>query len=85
MTFLWISLYALGLGLGPIVDAPISLTRGCKAVYLPTLQTFLAFIVGAGLARKILTLIVHLPLPVVELQVRSPALAVCPGRRPLQR
>ncbi|KAI0469323.1 MFS multidrug transporter-like protein [Xylaria cf. heliscus] len=58
VALLGLSLYSLGLALGPVVGAPISETRGRKAVYLITLPIFLLFTAGAGLARNIQSLIV---------------------------
>lgn len=53
VSLLGLSLYALGLALNPIVGAPISETRGRKAVYIITLPLFLLFTAGAGLSRNV--------------------------------
>ncbi|KAI0189894.1 MFS multidrug transporter-like protein [Astrocystis sublimbata] len=57
VSLLGLSFYALGLGFGPIIGAPISETQGRKAVYLITLPLFLLFTAGAGLARNMGSLI----------------------------
>jgi MFS family permease len=76
VAILGLSLFALGLALGPIVGAPISETRGRKAVYLVTLPLFLLFTMGAGLAQNIQTFIIC---RFLSSTVGSPALAVGAG------
>ncbi|RYP19221.1 hypothetical protein DL767_009689 [Monosporascus sp. MG133] len=76
VALLGLSLYALGLALGPVIGAPISETRGRKAVYLITLPIFLLFTTGAGLARNIQTLIIC---RFLSATFGSPALAVGAG------
>ncbi|RYO74737.1 hypothetical protein DL766_004177 [Monosporascus sp. MC13-8B] len=76
VALLGLSLYALGLALGPVVGAPISETQGRKAVYLITLPIFLLFTTGAGLARNIQTLIVC---RFLSATFGAPALAVGAG------
>ncbi|KAI1324962.1 MFS multidrug transporter-like protein [Xylariaceae sp. FL0255] len=71
-----LSLYALGLGLGPLVGAPISETKGRKAVYLITLPIFLAFVAGAAVSKNIQTFIA---LRIFAAIFGSPALAVGAG------
>ncbi|KAI1347664.1 MFS multidrug transporter-like protein [Xylaria sp. FL0043] len=76
VSLLGLSLYALGLALGPVVGAPISETRGRKAVYLITLPLFLLFTAGAGLSMNIQTFII---LRILSSTFGSPALAVGAG------
>jgi MFS family permease len=76
VALLGLSLFALGLAVGPILGAPISETRGRKAVYLVTLPLFLLFTVGAGLAQNIQTFIIC---RFISSTVGSPALAVGAG------
>jgi MFS family permease len=76
VALLGLSLFALGLALGPVLGAPISETRGRKAVYLVTLPLFLLFTMGAGLAQNIQTFIIC---RFLSSTVGSPALAVGAG------
>ncbi|KAI0903027.1 MFS multidrug transporter-like protein [Ustulina deusta] len=76
VALLGLSLYALGLALGPVIGAPISEIHGRKAVYLITLPIFLLFTAGAGLAGDIQTLIV---LRFLSGIFGSPSLAVGAG------
>jgi MFS family permease len=76
VALLGLSLYALGLALGPVIGAPISETQGRKAVYLITLPIFLLLTAGAGLAKNIQTFIV---LRILSSTFGSPALAVGAG------
>lgn len=76
VSLLGLSLYALGLALGPVIGAPISETRGRKAVYIITLPIFLLFTAGAGLSRNIQSFII---LRFLSSTFGSPALAVGAG------
>jgi MFS family permease len=76
VALLGLSLFALGLALGPIIGAPISETQGRKAVYITTLPIFLLFTMGAGLARNVQTFIVC---RFLASTFGSPALAVGAG------
>ena len=53
-----LSLYVLGLALGPIISAPISETFGRRAVYLYTFPPSLLFTLGAGFSPNFGTLLV---------------------------
>jgi MFS family permease len=55
---LGVSLYSIGLALGPVIGAPISETRGRKAVYGLTLPVFLLFTIGCGLSKNITSLLI---------------------------
>ncbi|KAI9690933.1 MAG: hypothetical protein M1822_008553 [Bathelium mastoideum] len=76
VALLGLSLFALGLALGPVIGAPISETRGRKAVYLTTLPVFLLFTMGAGLAKNIEIFIIC---RFLSSTFGSPALAVGAG------
>ena len=56
--FLPLSLFTLGLALGPVMGAPISETLGRRAVYLGSFPPFFLFTMGAGLAQNFGTLLV---------------------------
>ncbi|RPB02671.1 MFS general substrate transporter [Choiromyces venosus 120613-1] len=56
--FLPLSLYSLGLAFGPVLGAPISETKGRRAVYLGTFPISLLFSVGAALSQNFGTLLV---------------------------
>ncbi|KAI1127289.1 MFS multidrug transporter-like protein [Nemania abortiva] len=71
-----LSLYPLGLALGPVIGAPISEIQGRKAVYLITLPIFLLFTAGAGLSRNIQSLIIF---RFLSGMFGSPSLAVGAG------
>jgi MFS family permease len=53
-----ITLYVLGLGVGPIVYSGLSETYGRRAINLISMPLCMLFIMGAGLARNITTLLV---------------------------
>ena len=76
VALLGLSLYALGLALGPIIGAPISETQGRKAVYVTTLPIFLLFTMGAALSRNAAVFIVC---RFLSAMFGSPALAVGAG------
>ncbi|KAI0022808.1 MFS multidrug transporter-like protein [Xylariomycetidae sp. FL0641] len=76
VSLLGLSLYALGLALGPVVGAPVSETQGRKAVYIVTLPLFLVFTAGAGATQNIQTLIIC---RFLSATFGSPALAVGAG------
>ncbi|GKU03289.1 polyamine transporter 4 [Fusarium langsethiae] len=51
-----LSLYNLGMACGPLVGAPLSETYGRKTVYVATTPIFLAFLLGSGFTRDIVSL-----------------------------
>ncbi|KAJ3527657.1 hypothetical protein NM208_g10592 [Fusarium decemcellulare] len=53
-----LSLYNLGMACGPLVGAPLSETYGRKTVFVATTPIFLAFMVAAGFAKSITTLVI---------------------------
>jgi MFS family permease len=53
-----LTLYTLGLAIGPLFIAPLSETLGRRPIYIGTLTTFLAFIAGSGAANNFVTLLV---------------------------
>ena len=53
-----ISLYTLGLALGPIIAAPLSELFGRRIVYLITMPLLCIFSAGAGCAQNIQTVII---------------------------
>jgi MFS family permease len=53
-----LSLYNLGLSLGPIIGAPLSEKYGRKAVYTVNTPIFILFMVGAGVSNSISSLII---------------------------
>jgi len=53
---LGLSMYVVGLGLGPMFSAPLSEVFGRKMVYFVNLPIFMLFTMGAGLAKNIQTL-----------------------------
>ncbi|KAI5776546.1 major facilitator superfamily domain-containing protein [Geopyxis carbonaria] len=55
---LGLSMYVIGLGLGPMFSAPLSEVFGRKVVYFVNLPIFLLFTMGAGLANNLETLVV---------------------------
>jgi MFS family permease len=55
---LGVSMYVIGLGLGPMFSAPLSEVFGRKMVYFVNLPIFMLFTMGAGLAQNIETLCV---------------------------
>jgi MFS family permease len=58
VALLGLSLFVLGLGLGPLILAPLSEQYGRVIVYQISLIFLLAFTAGAGCARNIETLLV---------------------------
>jgi MFS family permease len=58
VALLGLSLFVLGLGLGPLVLAPLSEQYGRLIIYQTSLLFLLAFTAGAGFARNIETLLV---------------------------
>lgn len=58
IALLGLSLYAIGIALGPLVAAPLSELYGRRNVYLTTLLFLLAFTAGAGAAQNIQTLLI---------------------------
>ncbi|RPA78651.1 MFS general substrate transporter [Ascobolus immersus RN42] len=58
VALLGISMYVIGLGLGPMMGAPLSEVFGRKMVYFVNLPIFLLFTMGAGLAQNIETLVI---------------------------
>lgn len=55
---LGLSFYTLGLGLGPILTAPLSEGHGRKPVYLISSPLFMLFTLGAGFAKSFATVCV---------------------------
>jgi MFS family permease len=53
-----LSLYTLGLGIGPLVAAPLSEIYGRRIMYWSSIPLLLAFTAGAGAAQNIETLII---------------------------
>ncbi len=53
-----LTLYVLGLALGPVIAAPISETYGRSIVYKITAPLFLLFILGAGFSKSLGSLLV---------------------------
>lgn len=53
-----LSLYNLGMGLGPVIGAPLSEMYGRKTVFVATTPVFVAFMLGAGFSEDIISLIV---------------------------
>ncbi|KAF4334780.1 polyamine transporter 4 [Fusarium beomiforme] len=51
-----LSLYNLGMACGPLVGAPLSETYGRKTVYVATTPIFLAFLLGSGFTKDIISL-----------------------------
>ncbi|KAM0563131.1 hypothetical protein ACHAPJ_000845 [Fusarium lateritium] len=51
-----LSLYNLGMACGPLVGAPLSETYGRKTVYVATTPIFVAFLLGSGFAKNIVSL-----------------------------
>lgn len=49
---LGLSLYTLGLGVGPIISAPLSENYGRKLVYLGSAPIFMLFTLGAGFSKS---------------------------------
>ncbi|RPB20449.1 MFS general substrate transporter [Terfezia boudieri ATCC MYA-4762] len=58
VALLGLSLYVCGLGLGPMLSAPLSEVFGRRIVYLVNLPIFLLFILGAAEAKNIQTLLI---------------------------
>lgn len=58
VALLGLSLFVLGLGLGPLVLAPLSEQYGRLIIYQTSLLFLLAFTAGAGFAQNIETLLV---------------------------
>ncbi len=53
-----LTMYVLGLGLGPMVSAPVSETFGRRAVYIFLFPPSLLFTLGAGFAQNLGTLLI---------------------------
>ena len=53
-----LTLYTLGLAIGPLFIAPLSETLGRRPIYIGTLTVFLAFIAASGAANNFATLLV---------------------------
>lgn len=58
VAILGLSIYTLGIGIGPLVSAPLSEIIGRRPIYLGTLVLLLAFEAGASAAQNIETLLV---------------------------
>ncbi len=77
VALLGLTLYTLGIALGPTVSAPLSEMFGRRPVYLITLVFLLAFTAGAGCAQNIQTLLICRFLAGTG---GSGAIAICAGR-----
>ena len=53
-----LSLFVLGLAIGPVLAAPISETRGRSIVYKISMPLYMLFILGAGLSNSLAGLLV---------------------------
>ena len=53
-----LTLYVLGLALGPVIAAPISETYGRSVVFKVTAPVFMIFLVGAGFSKSLSSLLV---------------------------
>jgi MFS family permease len=71
-----LTVYTLGLGLGPIISAPLSEKHGRKIVYMTSSPIFMLFTLGAGFSKSLASLIICRFLAGVT---GSPALAVGAG------
>jgi MFS family permease len=58
VSLLGLSLYTLGLGLGPVLAAPLSESYGRRVVYLGTYPIFLLFVLGCGLSSNVQSLMI---------------------------
>jgi MFS family permease len=54
---LGLSLYTLGIAIGPLISAPLSEIFGRRPIYIVTLAVLSMFVAGAGVAQNIETLI----------------------------
>jgi MFS family permease len=73
---LGLSLYTLGLGLGPTVTAPLSEGHGRRIVYLVSSPIFMLFTLGAGFSKTFYSLAIC---RFFAAMAGSPALAVGAG------
>jgi MFS family permease len=73
---LGLSMYVIGLGLGPMFSAPLSEVFGRKMVYFVNLPIFTIFTIAAGLAGNMATLAICRALAGI---FGGPALAVSAG------
>ncbi|KAF1972765.1 MFS general substrate transporter [Bimuria novae-zelandiae CBS 107.79] len=76
VALLGLTLYTFGLGLGPIIAAPLSERYGRRIVYLISGPVFMLFILGAGFSKTFASFLVCRLLAGV---MGSPALAVAGG------
>jgi MFS family permease len=53
-----VTVYTLGLALGPVISAPLSETHGRKIVYLTSIPISMLFTLGAGFSKSFASLIV---------------------------
>lgn len=58
VSILALSLFVLGLAVGPMIAAPISETYGRSVVYKVSASTFMLFILGAGFSESLASLLV---------------------------
>ena len=58
LAILPLSIYTVGLALGPLIGAPLCETLGRKVVFLTTTPIFAAFTLGAGFSQSIAALVV---------------------------
>ena len=53
-----VTMYNLGMGLGPMIASPLSETFGRLAVYIVVLPPFMLFVLGTGFSKSIASVIV---------------------------
>ena len=58
VALLGITLYTLGIGLGPTITAPLSEGHGRRIVYLVSSPIFMLFTLGAGFSKSIYSLLI---------------------------
>lgn len=71
-----LSLFVLGLALGPVLAAPISETRGRSIVYKVSMPLYMLFVLGAGFSKSFAGLLVCRMLAAIA---GAPCLAVGAG------
>jgi MFS family permease len=58
MAILGLTLYTLGIGLGPMATAPLSEYHGRRVVYLVSAPIFMLFTLGAGFSKHFYSLVI---------------------------
>lgn len=71
-----LSLFVLGLAIGPMLAAPISETRGRSIIYKVSVPLYMAFIAGAGFSKSFAGLLVC---RILAAMCGAPCLAVGAG------